>query len=115
MKYFGDKFPWTRAINDANKSKFGHEGFRLNQHAIINAVMDDRDVFVTMPTGGGKSLTYQLPALCSEGLTVVVEPLLSLIEDQVMWLQTIDVECGFLSSTQSEQDSKNIYRGKFHN
>lgn len=60
---------------------------------MINAAVDDRDIVCVMPTGGGKSLTYQLPAVMGRGLTVVVSPLLALIWDQVRALKEIGIEC----------------------
>ena len=70
----------------ANREVFGHSSFRMHQHEICMAAMEGRDVFVLMPTGGGKSLCYQLPGECSAGVTIVVSPLLSLIQDQVRTL-----------------------------
>ena len=71
----------------AVRSVFGHEqGFRPGQRAIVESVLDDRDTFVLLPTGGGKSLCYQLPAVLSPGVTIVVSPLLALMQDQVQAL-----------------------------
>jgi RecQ family ATP-dependent DNA helicase len=102
-------FGWSQQMNETNSTVFGHGGFRSNQLAIVNAIMDSKDVFVLMPTGGGKSLCYQLPALCSRGITIVIEPLLSLIEDQVRLLRGLDIECGSLTSATDETERKNIF------
>ncbi|CAI5472010.1 unnamed protein product [Closterium sp. Yama58-4] len=80
-------FAWTRELEEHNWKLFGNRSFRANQREVMNATMSGRDVFVLMPTGGGKSLTYQLPAVCSPGVTLVVSPLISLICDQIMHLE----------------------------
>src|SRR5438105_4566954 len=78
-------------------STFGYSSFRPLQHEIIEAVMRGRDVFALMPTGGGKSLCYQLPALLRDGVTVVVSPLIALMKDQVDRLRTLGVPAGFIN------------------
>lgn len=83
-----------------NRRKFGHKNFRPGQQQVIENAMASRDVFVLMPTGGGKSLCYQLPAWCCPGLAVVVSPLLSLIQDQVQSMNKLGVESVYLSSSQ---------------
>ncbi|CAM9480549.1 unnamed protein product, partial [Discosporangium mesarthrocarpum] len=74
--------------------------FRAGQKEVIVDAMRGKDVFVLMPTGGGKSLCYQLPACCCPGLSVVFSPLISLIQDQVSQMQSIGVQAGYLNSEQ---------------
>lgn len=83
-----------------NQRKFGHRSFRPGQQNVIEQAIKGRDVFVLMPTGGGKSLCYQLPAWCCPGLAVIISPLLSLIQDQVQSLTKLGVPAVFLSSNQ---------------
>ncbi|KAG8698532.1 hypothetical protein FRC11_014363, partial [Ceratobasidium sp. 423] len=80
-------FEWTDEVKKRMRSVFGIKDFRLCQEGVVNAVMDGRDVVCVMPTGGGKSLTYQLPALLLPGCTLVISPLVALIMDQVMHLR----------------------------
>jgi len=80
-------------------SVFGHERFRPLQEEIIAALLAGEDVLALMPTGGGKSLCYQLPALVREGVGIVVSPLIALMEDQVLALRELGVRAAFLNST----------------
>ncbi|WP_406658266.1 DNA helicase RecQ [Methanolobus sp. ZRKC2] len=89
---------------------FGYSCFRPLQEDIIRDVLEGRDTFVLMPTGGGKSLCYQLPALMLDGLTVVVSPLISLMKDQVDSLQASGISAAYLNSTLNQAESKRIYR-----
>jgi len=99
----------------ANRLCFGNASFRPTQRAICEAVLAGRDVFVLMPTGGGKSLCYQLPAVLTAGVTVVCSPLLSLIQDQVTALVrgapgTEGVPASYLSSQQSSGEYQAVLR-----
>ena len=78
---------------------FGHEQFRPFQETIINHILRRQDALIVLPTGGGKSLCYQLPALVFDGVTVVVSPLISLMQDQVMQLQNRGIRAAFLNHT----------------
>ena len=81
------------------RNVFGHEQFRPFQETIINHILKRQDALIVLPTGGGKSLCYQLPALMFEGVTVVVSPLISLMQDQVMQLQNRGIRAAFLNHT----------------
>src|SRR6266704_1915945 len=93
------------------KKSFGYDQFRPLQEQIINDSLAGRDVFVLMPTGGGKSLCFQLPALMRDGLTIVVSPLISLMKDQVDALQTSGIPATYLNSTLDRDQSKARWRG----
>ena len=86
-------------MDKINRDTFGNHEFRGFQREIINATMLDRDVLVLMPTGGGKSLCYQLSALMVPGVTIVISPLVSLIKDQVSQLQAMSINAASLSSS----------------
>jgi ATP-dependent DNA helicase RecQ len=88
--------------------QFGYSSFRLHQEAIINSVLSKQDTFALMPTGGGKSLCYQVPALCFSGLTIVISPLIALMKDQVDALKLNGVSAAFLNSTQTSAEQENI-------
>ncbi|MBL0332014.1 MAG: DNA helicase RecQ [Chlorobi bacterium] len=90
------------------QTTFGFDSFRHNQKEIIKNVIDGNDSFVLMPTGGGKSLCYQIPALIFKGLTVVVSPLIALMKDQVDALKINGVPANFLNSTQSQNEQNTI-------
>jgi ATP-dependent DNA helicase RecQ len=83
------------------KTRFGYTGFRPGQEAVIDAMLAGRDVLAVMPTGAGKSLCYQIPALLLDGLTVVISPLISLMKDQVNALQDAGIPTAYLNSSLS--------------
>jgi ATP-dependent DNA helicase RecQ len=87
---------------------FGYDGFRGHQHEIIEHVVAGGDALVLMPTGGGKSLCYQIPALVRQGVGVVVSPLIALMQDQVDALVALGVRAGFLNSTQDPHQRRQV-------
>jgi len=89
---------------------FGYNQFRHQQQAIVEHVISGQDALVLMPTGGGKSLCYQIPALAREGLAIVVSPLIALMQDQVEALQQLGVNAAFLNSSLSAEDNSRITR-----
>jgi ATP-dependent DNA helicase RecQ len=88
-------------LTDILKKYWGYDSFLPLQEPAMSCVMEDRDSLVVLPTGGGKSLCYQAPALCREGLAVVVSPLIALMKDQVDALHQCGVEAAFINSTQT--------------
>jgi ATP-dependent DNA helicase RecQ len=90
---------------------FGFPGFRPGQEEIVQAVLDGRDTLAIMPTGGGKSLCFQLPALCLPGVTVVISPLIALMRDQVRALRAAGVECGALTSGNTDEETEEVFQG----
>ena len=109
----------TSDILDTLKSFFGFDGFKGNQEKIIKSLLNGKDTFVIMPTGGGKSLCYQLPALLSEGTAIVVSPLIALMKNQVDAIRGFSNETGiahFLNSSLNKSDitqvKKDVLSGK---
>lgn len=88
-------------VLNALKSGFGLDAFRQPQYEIIESILDGRDTLAIMPTGGGKSLCYQLPALILDSVTIVVSPLIALMKDQVDALKAKNIPAGFINSSQS--------------
>src|SRR5262245_63094315 len=86
--------------------RFGHQDFRPSQAAIIGALLQGQNVLVVMPTGSGKSLCYQLPALLHDGCTLVISPLIALMKDQVDSLQERGIAATFVNSSLSAQEQQ---------
>ncbi len=92
------------------RTVFGYDEFRLEQERAITNVLRGRDSFVLMPTGGGKSLCYQIPALCLPGLTLVISPLIALMKDQVDALALNGIAAAVLNSTMSLEEQREVVR-----
>lgn len=102
---------------EALKAVFGYDSFRPGQEAVINAILEGRDILAIMPTGAGKSLCYQVPAMLLSGITLVISPLISLMQDQVKALNEAGVNAAFINSSLSEKELndtfKNAYKGHY--
>ncbi|MES1909253.1 MAG: hypothetical protein MHM6MM_009687 [Cercozoa sp. M6MM] len=103
QKYETRKFNWSARVEQAREA-FGIPSWRPLQLAVVNCTLSGRDAFVQMPSGGGKSLCYQLPAVVDDGITVVLSPLLALIYDQVRHLQEKGVEAASLTSESTRKE-----------
>ena len=90
------------------KTVFGYDNFRPLQEEIINRTIDGKDSFVLMPTGGGKSMCFQIPALVFDGITIVVSPLISLMKDQVQALKSNGIKADFFNSSISPQEENEV-------
>jgi ATP-dependent DNA helicase RecQ len=97
--------------SDLLQSVFGFAAFRPGQEEIVEAVLAGQNTLAIMPTGGGKSLCFQLPALCREGVTVVISPLIALMRDQVRALRAAGVAAGALTSGNTEEETEAVFAG----
>uniref|UniRef100_A0A452E3H5 RecQ-like DNA helicase BLM n=1 Tax=Capra hircus TaxID=9925 RepID=A0A452E3H5_CAPHI len=102
-------FAHTKEMMKIFHKKFGLHNFRTNQLEAINAALLGEDCFILMPTGGGKSLCYQLPACVSPGVTIVISPLRSLIVDQVQKLTSLDIPATYLTGDKTDSEATSIY------
>ncbi|CAD2219829.1 DEAD/DEAH box helicase, putative [Angomonas deanei] len=112
-QYDNEQFPWSSALRRAMRDVFGLHEYRFCQLEVMNAIMSERDVFVLLPTGGGKSLCYQLPALMPPRpmVTIVFSPLISLIQDQVYSLTANDIPRRQPHRTDLRDDPARALRG----
>src|SRR6266481_4469022 len=101
----------TEQIKDALKKYWGYDAFRPKQEEIVHNILDGRDVCVVMPTGGGKSLCYQLPAVLQTGKTaIVVSPLIALMQDQVAQLDQMGISAALLNSSLDEAEQSSVMK-----
>ncbi len=96
-------------LKNALTERFSLVDFRKGQKEVISSVLQGEDTLAVMPTGGGKSLCYQLPAIFREGIVVVISPLIALMEDQVKGLRRINIPCGFVHSGQTYEDKVELF------
>ena len=92
------------SLKDQLKEIFGYTQFRGNQEVVIKNILNGKNTFVIMPTGAGKSLCYQLPAMINDGLAVVISPLIALMKNQVDSLNAYGINARFLNSTLSKSE-----------
>ncbi|MDC2825969.1 DNA helicase RecQ [Rodentibacter pneumotropicus] len=102
------KIPEKPTALSVLNSVFGYQSFRKGQEEVINTTLNGQDSLVVMATGNGKSLCYQIPALCFDGLTLVISPLISLMKDQVDQLQANGIEADFLNSSQTLEQQQQV-------
>ncbi|KAM4037866.1 recQ-like DNA helicase BLM [Anomaloglossus baeobatrachus] len=108
-RFRGFSFSHSKEMMKIFHKKFGLHRFRTNQLEAINASLCGEDCFILMPTGGGKSLCYQLPGCVSPGVTIVISPLRSLIIDQVQKLTTLDIPATYLTGDKTDAEASSIY------
>lgn len=102
--------PWSDKVKDTLKTKFKMDKFRPQQLSVINAVMSGQDCILLMPTGGGKSLCYQLPAMVLDGITLVVSPLVSLMEDQIMAMEALNLPATLLNASSPREHVNHVHK-----
>ena len=101
---------YDAALHRILRTVFGFESFRPNQETVVRNILNKKDVFAVMPTGGGKSLCYQLPGLLLEGTAVVISPLISLMKDQVDAAKANGIAAAFMNSSLDQREIADVYR-----
>ncbi|VVC43785.1 ATP-dependent DNA helicase RecQ, zinc-binding domain,Helicase, C-terminal,DEAD/DEAH box helicase [Cinara cedri] len=109
-KWTRTDFPWQKSVEKTLKTVFKLDKFRSQQLAAINITLSKHDAILIMPTGGGKSLCYQLPALIDPGFTLVVSPMVSLMEDQIIQLYKLNVNAKMISSNSTKEETKLLFQ-----
>jgi ATP-dependent DNA helicase RecQ len=107
-KHGGNALEQSAILHILNNS-FGIQSFRHGQWEIISSVLSKQDTLAVMPTGGGKSLCYQLPSVCQKGITMVITPLISLMRDQVTALKAKGIPCGCINSSQDPTENRRVF------
>lgn len=102
-------FSWTKGVESSLRSSFKLESFRPLQLSCINATLSNKDTILIMPTGGGKSLCYQLPATISKGITLVISPLVSLMEDQLIAVKSLGIESCMLNASSTREEVNSVH------
>lgn len=100
-------------MNDKHKilkDIFGHESFRSFQEQVIDSILENKDVLTILPTGGGKSLCYQLPTLLMSGVTVVISPLIALMQDQIKALNDLNIKSSMINSLQTQNENNQVFQ-----
>ena len=100
---------------DLLKSKYGFDQFRFQQADIVQTLIDGNDALVLMPTGGGKSVCYQIPSLIRDGVGIVISPLIALMQDQVNALNTLGIRASYINSTQSAEVRRQVEQQLLNN
>ncbi len=100
----------SASLHDALKHYFGYSSFRTGQQAVIEAMLNGQDSLVLMPTGGGKSLCYQLPATLLPGITIVISPLIALMKDQVDGLIRQGIPAAYINSSLEQSAINQIFQ-----
>lgn len=108
-RFWAKDFEWSEKISKILKDTFGFKTFKQNQLMAINATLSKRDVLLVLPTGGGKSLVYQLPALVNGHISIVISPLIALIDDQLNALRNLGIEAATLNSSSPREQKKLVH------